>query len=520
MLNYWWVTRPKRRLNSVPEVLAAIADGALNQEWAGQRDTHLTIEDALENANLKRRGDRRDQTGGGGRTYVAWLSSLGLIFRQESNGKLRLTLAGEAIMAGESPVAILKNQILKYQFPSSFSMSRGVNVAHRFKIRPFRFLLRLLSGSRIDYLGGDEIAKIVIIEAENETDACYNRIVDRVLQYRVERDKCLEPEFLEKYSSSKGSVNPDHPFRHLTDIANTIVNWLEYTQLAKRDDDRLLRIIPEKIDEVNAILADRPPFIDRPAQHEFFQRKYGLDPKRKKDTRNLNEAQTITAKIIEEHKVKRAFIGESLKSPISKITTDLIYRIAEQTGIEAKFVEETLLKSYPRGAISSFMTEYFEMAFKGREEAIEFEKATAELFRTVFGFEARHVGSIGLTPDVLLLSDSDGYCGIIDNKAYSKYTISNDHRNRMIHNYIGGLGNYYGGTLPLAFFSFISGGFGANIDSQIRGIAADTSIAGSAISVSNIITLVEHHAETQFPHSRLREIFSVNRQVLREDIAP
>ena len=50
MLNYWWVTRPKRKLNSVPEVLAAFADLSLNQEWDGQRDSHLAYEDALEAA--------------------------------------------------------------------------------------------------------------------------------------------------------------------------------------------------------------------------------------------------------------------------------------------------------------------------------------------------------------------------------------------------------------------------------------------------------------------------------------
>lgn len=169
MINYWWVTRPKRRLNSVPEVLAALAEISLNEEWQGQKGTHLDFEEALEEANLKRKGDRRDQTGGGARTYKAWISSLGLIFIQESTKKLKLTLAGEAIMNGESPVEIIKNQILKYQFPSSFSISRNVNVSRRFKIRPFRFLLRLLNDGDIEYLNEDEIAKIVIVEAENET---------------------------------------------------------------------------------------------------------------------------------------------------------------------------------------------------------------------------------------------------------------------------------------------------------------------------------------------------------------
>lgn len=41
MLNYWWVTRPKRKLNSIPEVLATFADLSLNQEWSGQRDSHF-----------------------------------------------------------------------------------------------------------------------------------------------------------------------------------------------------------------------------------------------------------------------------------------------------------------------------------------------------------------------------------------------------------------------------------------------------------------------------------------------
>lgn len=126
MINYWWITRPKRRLNSVPEVLASIAKESLNSQWAGQRDAHLSVEEALEEAGLKRKGDRRDQTGGGARTYFAWIKSLGLVFEHESSKQLKLTLAGEAILSGESPVKILTSQILKYQFPSSFSLSRGV----------------------------------------------------------------------------------------------------------------------------------------------------------------------------------------------------------------------------------------------------------------------------------------------------------------------------------------------------------------------------------------------------------
>ena len=519
MINFWWVTRPKRKLNSIPEVLATFAEISLNQEWQGQRNTHLSIEDALEESNIKRKGERRDQTGGGARTYQAWVASLGLIFTQESTKQLKLTLAGEAIMNGDSPVIILKNQVLKYQFPSSFSTSRGVDVSRRFKIRPFRFLLRLLMDSDIGYLSEEEIAKVVITNAENETDACYRDVVNKLHAYRNNGDASLDADFFTKYAPKTGKVNPDHPFSHLTDTANTFINWIEYTQLAKRsDEDRLLRIIPEKADEICSILEANTPFIDRPEQHEYFQRKYGIDPKHNKDTRNLTSTKTITAKILNEQKVKQAFVGESLKSPITRITIELVDKITEQTGLDAKFVEEVLLHLYPHGAVGAFMTEYFEMAFKGRDEATEFEKATVRLFHEVFDFETHHVGPIGLTPDVLLLSDKDGYSGIIDNKAYSKYTISNDHHNRMVHNYIECYSNYCSSPHQLAFFSYIAGGFGNNINAQLLRIINETGIHGSAFAVSNVIQMVEKHQTSPYTHTALKDLFSLDRQVLISDL--
>ena len=517
MLNYWWVTRPKRKLNSIPEVLAAFADLSLNQEWDGQRDSHLAYEEALEIAGLKRIGERRDQTGGGARTYKAWLMSLGLIFTQESTGKIKLTLAGEAIMNGDSPVSVLTNQILKYQFPSAFSMSRGVQVASRFKIRPFRFLLKIISDARIVSLSEDEIAKIIVTEAENESDKCYEYVVDRIIQYRNYGDKCLDDDFLLKYQSSKGGINLEHPYSHLTDLANTLVNWLEYTQLIKREDGRVYAL-EEKKGLIKEILFEQPPLIDRPDEQEYFQRKYGIDPKHRKDNRDLNKSLTITPRIIARQKVMQAYIAESLNRPITSVTSELVDHIVMVTGIDGKTVEEILIETYPRGSVGAFMTKYFEMAFKGRDEATEFERSTTELFSDVFGFETKHIGPMGLTPDVLLISRSDGFQAIIDNKAYSRYTISNDHHNRMVHNYLSSIDRYSDSSYPMAFFTYIAGGFGTNIDKQLQQIHSETGIAGSAVSVSNIIKMVEMQDEQPYSHAKIREIFSVNRQVALSDL--
>lgn len=523
MINYWWVTRPKRKLDSIPEVLATFADISLNQEWSGQHDTQMAYEDALEAAGLKRKGQRRDQGGSGGRTYGAWLESLGLIFKQEKTKNIKLTLAGEAIMAGSSPVEVLKDQILKYQFPSAFSVSRGVNVNRRFKIRPFRFMLKLMADSRIGYLTQDEIAKVCAVDAENESDKCYEAVVAKLLRYRTYGDACLDSDFFEKYKPSRGACNPDHPFSHLLDLANTMENWMEYTQLAVRDEEKHLVILDDKSDEVREILSQNLPFIARPEDHEFFQRRYGLDPKHRKDTRNLEKTKTVTARIIAEHKIRQAYIRASLARPITGVTAELIDKIADETGIRNDLVEDTLRKLYPHGSVGAFMSSYFEMAFQGTEKAVDFEKATTELFHDVFHYKAKHLGQTGSksAPDILLISDLEGYQAVIDNKAYSKYSITGDHHNRMVHNYLEKIRNYSDVEYPIGFFSYIAGGFCKQIDKQIQQEVEESGVHGSGITVSNFIKMVENQTsgERTYSHRELRAIFGMDRQIRLHDIS-
>lgn len=523
MINYWWVTRPKRKLNSIPEILAVLSTVTLDAQWQGSMNLHRMFEDELEESGLKRIGERRDARGSGGRTYYAWLASLGLVFTQESTSKCYLTLAGEAIMQGKSPVEVLKNQVLKYQFPSPFSLSPAsskVRVNSRFKIRPFRFLLRLLYDTRLEYLTCEEIAKIVMVEAENESDKCFDYIVNRICEFRDKGDAVLDADFYEKYAPSSGKVNPEHPFSHLLDTANTMANWLDYTQLVYREEGGIIRLLADKRDEVGFIINTKLPFVDRPEEQEYFQRKYGLDPWHQKDTRNLAYTKTITARMIDTQKIRQAFIALSLKKPIRTISTDVVEYIVHTTGVDGKLVENTLVECYPNGAISGFMTEYFEMAFKGTEEAVAFEVATTELFKDVFGFTAIHLGQTGSrsAPDVLLLSDSEGYQAIIDNKAYSRYSITGDHRNRMIHNYIEKVSNYSAYTQPIGFFSYIAGGFANQIDKQIQSIVDETGVHGSAMTVSNMIKLVERQIATPFSQQMIKDIFSVDRQIVLSDI--
>ena len=517
MINYWWVTRPKRKLDSVPEVLSTIASAAMGVAWQGERATQLDVEKALEEAGLKRVGERRDRTAGGARTYVAWLSSLGLLFRTGKTRSIQLTLAGEDLLRGVSPVRVLTAQIFRYQFPSPFSLSRSVCVSPRFRIRPFRFLFRLLIDPRIASLSQQEIGFVIATEAETESNECYERVVRRILDYRDRGSAVLTPAFRERFATSKTSAGAN-PEANLLDIANTIMNWAEYTQLARRNESKKLAVLPDHLEDVKRILSMEPAFIERPDEEEVFQRKFGLGADHSKDTRNLVGTASVTASMVAESKIRTAFIAEACKTPISKISKELVHRIAEITGIVPEAVETALNRLFPHGALSGFMHAYHEMAFAGREEATDFEVATTNLFREVFGFGAKHVGPKGLTPDVLLASPDGTYQAIVDNKAYREYGLSNDHWNRMVTNYIGGFTKYASGKPPLAFFTYVAGGFASTVDAKIKSIHGTSGVPGSAMPVANLIRMIESHEESPYSPDQIRNIFSCDRIVTLDDL--
>jgi hypothetical protein len=520
MLNYWFFPRPKRKLNSIPEVLATVSMATLKAVWSGDRDRHLMLEESLEKDGLKREGSRRDQTGGGARTYLAWLKCLGLMFEEKTTKRIYPTIAGEEILNGANPVDILTQQVLKYQFPSSYSLSRSVNVSERFRVHPFIFVLRLLRDDRIGELTQEEIAKVVIVQGENNSNPCYEKVVRQILEFRHKGDASLEADFLVKYAQSKGGREND-PYGHLNEVANTMINWLDYTRLISREQSTIF-IPGYKREYVDDIIANQPKLIDRPEEHEIFQRRYGLIQGKKKDSRNLIETATITSNIVEEARIKRAIIAESLKTPITAISPALINVIENLTGCNPKIIEATLYKMYKggtSGALDTFLTGYREMAFASREQASEFEKSTKEIMEKIFGYKAKHVGPIGLTPDVLVISDSEGYQGIFDNKAYARYSINNDHHNRMVQNYIKGISRYNDGCeYPLNFFSYIAGGFKSTIDEQLSLITQETSIQGSAITVDNFIHLIKEQQHNPKTHADLNRIFSIGREVRITDI--
>lgn len=512
MINNWHLPRNKRKLYPVVDILSLFVLQNLGEVWNQDISRQLNFEEELERYGIKRPGQRRDRRAGGARTYESWLYNLGLIFIETNTNIVRTTLAGEALLDGQPPVPIITNQLMKLQYPSPYSIRSRVRIHPRFRVRPFRFLLRLLADSRIQRLSKEEIARFVITEGENETRQCFEHVVQRILSYRSYGDAVLPSNFEELYASSTTGVRSrEQTLSYLEDIANTFINYLEYTQLISRDTSGNIFIPQERFNDVEAILNDgtsiRPFNPNHPFGIENFQRHFGLAPGQNRDNRNFG-GQTVTDAVYRERRIRSELLHIAGTRPITNITSSLIQEISNFTGYTVRQVEEAL-DGFRPDTFSMFEASYLNMAISGTELATEFEIATKGIFEQL-GFRAAHVGNNPLNPDVFAESPLN-YSGVIDTKAYRNYSITNDHRNRMINNYIPTYQSRYGNV---QFFMYVADGFGSNIDSQIQDIAQRTEVNGCVITARNLIRLLQRYLARPIDHNILRGIFTLNSRIM------
>lgn len=84
--------------------------------------------------------------------------------------------------------------------------------------------------------------------------------------------------------------------------------------------------------------------------------------------------------------------------------------------------------------------------------------------------------------------------------------------------YIPNYQEYGHSDAPLAFFTYIAGSFGRNINSQVSELSHDSGINGSAMPVDFFIDMAQNYAERRYNHLFIKNIFSVNREVQLADL--
>ena len=508
---HWFVSRQKRQLTTILPALIAFSDICVGQVWSGNHVLQLKFEDELQNRSITEHGKLRARKtgdgGGGTRTLFKQMKDLGLIFTEDENKKCRLTLIGEALVRGDvSFVEGLKMQLQKYQYPSATSCHGSGSVSYRFNIHPFQFLFRLLIDSRLEhYISMDEMRFIIIHYAESDSDKCFESVVSDILYFR-------------KTGTLKRTIkNPEDKEKTYWNIANTFFNYISLTQYIDRGKASII-LRKERESQVREFIQIKPRFIPYPEMQENYIRAYGKGAAAK-DLRDFEKEKNTSQKDLIERRIRQEFVLLCLKRPINTITTEIVRIISNGTGIDEAIVEKTLIKSYPNGNTSDFFTSYRELAHMGTAGATEFEKATVELFRNVFQMNAYHVGAIGNTPDVFVESKEYQFCGILDNKAYkSGYSITGDHKRRMIDEYIPNYRIYGHTSYPLEFFSYIADSFGSGINRQIKEISDQTGIKGSAMPVDILIDFAEDYTKHNYSHNDVKRLFTVGRQIKLEDI--
>lgn len=506
---HWFVSRQKRQLTTILSALIVFSDVCVGKTWSGNTELQLKFEDELQSRNITGHGNLRarkaGQGGGGARTLFKQLKDLGLVFTEDDNGRCQLTLIGEELVKGNITfVSAMRLQLQKYQYPSAAVWKGSGSVDHEFKVHPFQFLFRLLRDSRLNnMLSMEEMSGIVIHFAKSDSTACFEDVVNKILEYRSS-------------GRAEGFVE-DTKTKTYSDIANTFFNYISLTQYVERGWKTLL-IRSGREKDVDEFIQEKPKFIPNPELTENYQRAYGKG-KFAKDLRNFDRVDLKSKQELNEARIQKEYVLLALKTPITGITLDIVNVIVAQTGIDEKTVENFLTKHYPNGNIDDFFLAYKELAHMGTAGAKEFEEATCEMFRKIFKMRAEHVGPIGNTPDVFVESEECGFCGIIDNKAYKNgYSISGDHKRVMEDVYIPNYRKYGNTEMPLAFFAYIAGSFGKNINSQLRTIHLDTGIDGSAMPVDILINIAQDYADAGYTHDTLRRIFSVNREVKLLDV--
>ena len=523
-MNTWMVPKNKRNLIYIIQGLSLFVVKTDKMDWKGNRPLQKRFEEALESSGLKNSRKSYDSNSGGARTYAAQFIALGLVYIDNvDSSQYRPTLAGEAILKGCNPLAVLQNQLLKFQYPSVYSKLQNVNLSPDFQIRPFLFILRLLLDSDIIHLTKEEVGKFVIVYAKKDSD--YDKVKKIILDHRQDCKSHILPEnFLnDSVSSRTKNHSIQERIAYLEDKANIFFNYLESLQLVIRPDNKkIIQISKEYESMIKSFIAQNIPFLKNPDNKISFQRQFGRDLNKKKDTRSFGAGQFVSSEMIEKSLVKNQFFKIAKNMFVDDLSDELLEMIHNKTGVCRPNIIK-YLDDLPANGLAYFEESYIEMSNRGKDKCTEFEKATQQIFEKVFKFVAKHLGQAkpkegrGGYCDVLFLSSEEKCCGIIDTKADKSYSLSNDHKNRMLVNYIHNYSEHSEG-FPMKAFVYVAGGFSNNFEKSMKDLAKDAEIGGSGISAKNLLRLSRKVKEQNLAHRDLLKLFASNKLIDMKEI--
>jgi len=484
----WMFPRNKRRMPPLETALilrAMVVASKLGTTWGGEQAQQNQFSKLLEEYGLKKGGNQKDENSGGPRTYESQMSLLGLLYK-DKKGNLNLTQAGEDLVAFNDTAKTFEYQILKAQFPSTYSLATGVGLDKSIKIRPFIFLLKLAADPEINGLTDkDMVVPVVFGKTENSFDLCKSLI----LKLRIEGPEAVIPDDLSIRTNRTLKNTYAQVLEEIHNIANTFKNILDSSGVTTlRDVEGKPRLFPRpdilnRIPEIDAL--PYVDFIKLPKEQATLQ--YGKRFGSVKDTR-------------------RTFMPE--KAPELMSSSGLIYqRFLDQVGLPVtqsdlnNFVNRTSVEFHiSRQQVLNalepilFNAEYYtgskllELSKGGDKSAESFEKIVTKIFEVDFGYQAewtgrKHRQKTGGYSDIFVVEIERNVCGIIDTKSMKSYDLPHEDIGKAVLTYIDAAQELYGNrNLELKFVGYVSHLIGPGAPTRAMDIYNQKNVPVSLIS--------------------------------------
>lgn len=473
-----WPLETKIRTQCLRKVLS-------KSDW--NQSTQDAYMSELEKLELKKGAiTKQVKNSGGARTYVSQLELLGLIFGDQ-NSKF-LTIAGEAMADGddETPVDILRHQLLNMQFPSPYSLSQNVKINPEIRVKPVQFILKLLSDPEINTLSDIETIFPVIYGHNME---CIPICKDKIISFRNLElsNKTVDQQLIGvrklinsfkdvltiKATPKLNETELDYIFRRLRsdlrDIANTLKCYMESAGLIEIHDEETHKrySLPPNMkkwsyDRVKTYRLDK--FLDLDSDgYEIFQRRYGSFTKTKDTRRKINLKENYALSTVKDT-IRQEFLYLFAGS---NPTSNDIDRFIVKTEGKYNYTRDQILAYIPQSSYSNHAdSSLYSLSVGGKNSWYQFEVALAQWIKNEFAVETCHTGQKRIHDqsfsDVFIRFTDNNCCGIVDAKSIPNgYTLPKSDR-RAMESYAKNIDYLKKPSEELSFVGFVCGEIGSN----------------------------------------------------------
>ncbi|MFD0695737.1 restriction endonuclease [Paenibacillus sp. GCM10027628] len=510
----WFITRPERDPRFHADAMEALASATkqFTIPWSGNRDAHIEYEKCLYRIGIKRENVSKD--GSGGRTWAAMMRTFAYCYL-DADGFLQPTKSGLKLLKRDSVRLHTTKQILTLQIPNAYFLEVGFKPKFEegFRIRPARFLLKLVNQERLDYYVTKEEITFFVLTAKRDDEL--ESAIKRILQFRLSSDEgkfALKAAIVEQFDhrerSDKGAR--DFEIAH-SDVAHTFMLICEYTELAEYIRGKALRVDPSKSVEYKKRL-------------EEFDERYPFNERYK-----ISLEQMALHNGLDIGSYKANHYGSIGAASNSKKTEILINRLLNDvpnpSALSVESLTEILSSEFPRKdaemiAFNISQTIFTEVrpefvdSYLNQEDDRMFEDQTGNVLRAL-GFEVvmRPKPKAKASTEIeILVKYGTEFFGILDSKNYRpKFPLSANLVSHMASEYIPNYEGFEG--RKVGFFGYVTAqGFSGEsnlrkISDLVKRTISDRDIPGIMLTAQSLLAFLNYCMEENLPEEKRVRLF-------------